>query len=289
MVPPPSALHPPRSSREVSLHSLSPRWAAEPGSWPADSDAVVPSSWGRLAAAVVFNATLLVVSAALFWWQSWKDNLPVPRPSWLPSVPLGQMIQLDHLAAHLSRNTADSISARPLGPDDQDWLHPGQATLFHFANPDCPCSKYMEEHVRELYKMFGDRLRFVAVLPSHDQTVYQSGVSGLFPHFRVVSDPEGMLARAMGVYATPTAVLLDEDYRLVYRGNYNQGRFCMTVSSQYARQAIEAFLEGRRDFQPPPQALSSIGCPLPMLQNQANRLAAARSSQTSLLALEEAR
>ena len=214
------------------------------------------------------NVALLTMCAALFWQQSREDARPAPRPTSVPTVPLGEIIPLRDSATQSLLESAGftlvgGTWVRADGSETQS-----KPTLFHFANPDCPCSQFMEDHVWMLYKQFRDRLRFVAVLPSEDQSSYRDGLLGSQPGFQVVSDPEGHLARAMGVYATPTAVLLDGDHQLVYRGNYNQGRFCVVESSQYARQAIEAFLAGRRDFQPPPQALSSIGCLLPIFREE---------------------
>lgn len=194
----------------------------------------------RSAAVITFAAAALLAIAWVFWDQDLRYSLPTPRPDDLQQPALGTAIDLPAPLANLPARRGD----RPL--------------LLHFYNPGCPCSRFNREHVASLLQRHGERVGFVAVL-EHD-AAHEGQQSGLgMTH---VVDTDGAIARALGVYATPQAVLLDEAHRIVFRGNYNVSRYCSDPGTEFVRQAIEALLAGV-PFPPPPAATVSYGCELP--------------------------
>lgn len=139
----------------------------------------------------------------------------------------------------------------------------GKPLFLHFFNPRCPCSRFNLDHVRDLTKRYGGRVRFVAVVQSGDplHTAVDPRTLGL--PMEMVSDKDGAIAHACGVYSTPQAVLLDSAGRLYYRGNYNNSRYCTVAASQYARIALDALLSGSPPPHLPVSATTAYGCPLP--------------------------
>ena len=79
------------------------------------------------------------------------------------------------------------------------------------------------------------------------------------PH---IVDRGAAIARCLGVYSTPQAVLLDRDGRLVYRGNYNTSRYCTEPTTQFVRLALES-LQQHRALASEPEAGIAYGCALP--------------------------
>src|SRR5438067_11194706 len=104
-----------------------------------------PMRW-RIAAALTLVAGLLAFAGYVFWLQDWKYSLPTPKPQGLHQIAVGSKPPLPSALARLRRDAA----GRPL--------------FLHFFNPDCPCSRFNEDHVRALVRDNGATTRFVAVV-----------------------------------------------------------------------------------------------------------------------------
>jgi hypothetical protein len=123
--------------------------------------------------------------------------------------------------------------------------------------------------------MFGDSVDFMLVLESSaDAAGAQAEFQSMHLSMPVLYDHADDASTALGVYGTPQAAILDDSGRLYYRGNYNRSRYCNEESSEYARIALNALVEGRSLPALPPDATVTYGCPLPhrfALQSAANR------------------
>lgn len=107
-------------------------------------------------------------------------------------------------------------------------------TLIHFFNPECPCSKFNTKHIQYLAAQYSKHVEFLAY-----------STSGSLPTnypIEVRLDADDKMAKQLGVYSTPQAVLLDAEGKLLYRGNYNKSRYCSNRNSEYVVQAIESAL-----------------------------------------------
>jgi competence CoiA-like predicted nuclease len=101
--------------------------------------------------------------------------------------------------------------------------------LIHFFNPDCPCSKFNKRHFEFLISKYQSEVEFEAY--SH------TSIPANFP-IEVKFDTNNRMAKILGVFSTPQAVLLDADGKLIYRGNYNQNRYCSSKKTEFVAQAI---------------------------------------------------
>ena len=77
-----------------------------------------------------------------------------------------------------------------------------------------------------------------------------------------ILDADGSLGRALGVYSTPQAVILNGDGTLFFRGNYNLSRYCADAKTEYARLALEHAL-AHTPYTAPEGANIAYGCELP--------------------------
>jgi hypothetical protein len=187
---------------------------------------------------------LLLLSAAivfLFWHEELRYSLPTPIPKNYISVNVNQKVAL---------GIAGFPTHMPL--------------YLHFYNPDCPCSRFNAKHIRELIRAHGDSVRALIVVPSsHDKKVAQDEFSETL---EIISDDDGAIAKSCGVYSTPQAVIIDEQGRLFYRGNYNRARYCTAQATNYAEMALLSLINGAS----PPVfdllATQSYGCQLPSTQ-----------------------
>ena len=78
-----------------------------------------------------------------------------------------------------------------------------------------------------------------------------------------MTDTDGRIATACGVYSTPQAAILDGTGRLFFRGNYNVSRYCLAPGSEFARIALESLLAGKPAPVFPEIAMVAYGCELP--------------------------
>jgi hypothetical protein len=180
-----------------------------------------------VAAVVLINAALLSVIGATFFVEDYRYSLPTPRPANFHPVSLGKSIALPN------------ADRRP--------------ALLCFASPDCGCSRFNQDHLWELSREFGKRVRLIEVIEASES-------GGLDSPDETILDPNGKLAKACGVYSTPQAVVLNQDRRIVYSGNFNSARFCSEPSTQFARLTLEAVLAGKQAPAMPKRATTPYGC-----------------------------
>lgn len=206
------------------------------------------SSRGKSIVAGGCAALLLTLVITVFWYQDWQYSLPTPRPQDLKQPALGMVMSV----AEVLPGTARRDPSRPL--------------LLHFFNPNCPCSRFNLDHIRELTRRYGDRVSVVAVLEEDSPDRLKEGFRKMGLPIEAVVDSNRTLATAMGVYSTPQAVILDARGALIFRGNYNSSRYCVDRRTEYARIALDAFLAGRPQPALEPAAVIAYGCPLPRTQ-----------------------
>lgn len=202
----------------------------------------MPTRW-RSTLAALTALVLLTAIGGVFWFQDWRYSLPTPRPEGWLAVPAGTRVTLPPAIETLRR------------------ARPGRPVLLHFFNPDCPCSRFNLDHVRQLVSGFGNDVIFVAVLRDGPRSTLAAKFERL--NLGIPAVPDDGLSDAFGIYSTPQAVVLDADGRLHYAGNYNLTRYCRDRETEFARLALEGLRAGR----PPPafrsEATIAYGCPLP--------------------------
>jgi len=196
-------------------------------------------------------AVLLTLVIAVFWYQDWQYSLPTPRPEALKQPALGMVMSV----AEVLPGGAKYDPSRPL--------------LLHFFNPECPCSRFNLDHIRELTRTYGDRVNIVAVLEEDSTDNLIDGFRKTGLAIEAVVDANRTLATAVGVYSTPQAVILDARGTLLYRGNYNSSRYCVDRRTEYARVALDALLAHRPQPALEPAAFIAYGCRLPRPQTAA--------------------
>ena len=177
----------------------------------------------------------------IFWKQEMRYLLPTPVPQGYRLVSPDQPVNLEQYL--------DLPLSKPV--------------LLHFFNIDCPCSRFNIDHFRDLVNRYSDSLDFYVVLPEKNSqetaTQFQEQYELSLP---VLIDQNEQLSAACGVYSTPQAVVINQQSKLYYRGNYNRARYCTARSTSYAELTLKSLLKGA----PPPifveLATQSYGCQL---------------------------
>lgn len=190
------------------------------------------------------TGALLAFVSAVFWWQDLQYSLPTPRPASLHQKSIGTLVDLPSaIRAHITR------LRRPV--------------LLHFFNPNCPCSRFNLDHLRLLVQKYRGAVEFVAVLQGEPGDGLIAAFESLQIGIPGTADPEGKIAAALGVYATPQAVIVDRNGRLFYRGNYNLNRYCTNRQTEFVRIGLEAALANEQPLAVTAAASVAYGCPLP--------------------------
>ena len=171
-----------------------------------------------------------------FWNQEMRYRTSTPVPENYSPVPTGTAVNL---------------------PSE---LKKGKAWFLHFYSPDCPCSRFNAQHLRKLIGTYNDSVSIAVVVPSTDDVDRARKSFG--DRTTIITDSEGAIALACGVYSTPQAAIVDRQGKLYYRGNYNVSRYCTSRATNFAELSLLALLNN----QPSPQfgllATESYGCSL---------------------------
>ena len=115
--------------------------------------------------------------------------------------------------------------------------------FIHFYNPKCPCSKFNFSSYKSLIKNYSLDYDCYAVVQNSVEGVDSDDLEFLQKlGVTVIVDIENKIARKCGVYSTPQIVLLDENNRLYYRGNYNKTRYCTNPETNYAKIAMDSMI-----------------------------------------------
>ncbi|MFQ3611799.1 MAG: TlpA disulfide reductase family protein [Fimbriimonadales bacterium] len=185
-----------------------------------------------------------------FWRMEWRFLQPAERPSGASRIDPTQKpyAPVFHLQSDRGRHALK-----------------GQLTLLNFWSPDCACSRFMERHVRELVSTYAPRgVQFITVIVGERNDETPQRLLDSWYRRRIdtpaVADVGGALSRQFGVWAGPSAVIVNPEGRIVYIGAYNIGRYCDNRKTAYAQQALEALLSGR---EPERASTPFYGCQVP--------------------------
>ena len=146
--------------------------------------------------------------AYLFYQNDWLQTQQRERPTGYPTVP---------------EHVADSSKA--------------SVTLYHFYSPECACSRFVLVEVERIARTYQGRLRIVAITAEPD------GDTDDYP-FTSLLDTSETIARQLGVYCTPQAVITGPDGKVLYAGSYNRARFCAEARTAYVDQALGQIFAG---------------------------------------------
>ena len=171
---------------------------------------------------------LLGAIITIFWNQQVQYLTPTTKPTNYVKVSLGTSVSL------------------PFIKEDT------KPVFLHFYNPDCPCSKFNQDHFRQLVHQYQHQVNFYTIVPDNTEEPLSRELN-----IPIVSDSNGVIADACGIYATPQAVVLTAEGTLYYQGNYNKARYCTTRSTRFAELALQSAIAQ----QPLPLAVQRAGLP----------------------------
>lgn len=189
---------------------------------------------------IVWLMVILGGISYIFWTTDLQYQLPTPVPVDYRVVSKGSLI-----------NIAGKFRVQS-----------GKPMFIHFFNPDCPCSRFNIDHFKSLVRKYGGKVNFAIVVLNKNGNCSEKEIQDKFDLDLPVSFDRS-IADVCGVYSTPQAVLIDNQGRLYYRGNYNKSRYCTDTRTNYAQMAIDTLLRNCPSPELDKSAYISYGCQLP--------------------------
>jgi len=162
-----------------------------------------------------------------------------PPTKWQPLPPPGSRVEIGQVI-ELPTAIRRMRDGRPL------WIHVYGAT--------CPCSRRVLSATMAFERRLADQVQVIALNVGSPSDVIEDRLLGLRWRGPVLADPDGSLAKSLGVVSTPQAVIVLPDDRVAFRGNY--GRRGDHSSQSQFEEAISAVLAGRQA----PQGAEGLGC-----------------------------
>lgn len=203
----------------------------------------------RILLFIFISSSILFLVGYTFWQQEYKFTLPTPVPNDIVVINKGDSVQIPLISKG------------------------NESVYFHFFNYDCPCSRFNIKEFESLVNRFDDEVKFYAVLQTNDdnQRAIEKFKSKYNLGIPVIDDPNGLIAKSLGVYSTPQAVIVKNE-KLFYKGNYNKARFCLSRNTKFAELALTAMLNGEEPPVFPSVAEIAYGCELPVNSKKSDAL-----------------
>ena len=149
----------------------------------------------------------------------------------------------------------------------RDDFRSKKALLVLFICAHCPYVKHIEKGIAALGKDYAGKPLAIVAISSNDATTHPAdSPAGLMQqaetfgfNFPYLYDESQAVAQAYKAACTPDIFLFDADFRLVYRGQFDESRpgNSIPVTGEYLRKAIDQVLAGKPI---PADQRPSIGC-----------------------------
>jgi hypothetical protein len=198
----------------------------------------------RIVVASLVLVLWLGAAAGSFWWFTMKDLRPFAGEVKLGAQSFDGQSATRSLEALLAAHTA----ATDGGPAPR-------ATILHFWDPGCACSRFNESHVQQLiadYRAAGVQLLVLDKQDLQAGTVRQAFGSAAMPYRGA-----DLGAVDLEIPASPAAAVFDRDGRLAYFGPYSEGAACLAGNGDFVEQVLDKLLAGEAPSQ---INISAFGC-----------------------------
>jgi hypothetical protein len=193
----------------------------------------------RLATAL--SVCWLLATAYAFWWFQLRNLQPFDPDAASRTV----LFEARQINTALSALLSDT-------PVTADADRQNMATVIHFWDPACPCSRFNERHVRDIVSGYRDRgIRFVVIARAGHGLTHDALATRARAAFgdavQLMDAPTGTLTDLTP--SSPATAILDAEGELAYFGPYSTGALCTSTTGVFAERVLDQLLLGHNPQQ----------------------------------------
>lgn len=191
----------------------------------------------RLRLAAGLSLCWLLATAYAFWWFQLRNLQPFTANTGSHTVLFDAQRLHERLSALVSTAAAGDAAA---------------ATVVHFWDPDCPCSRFNERHVNSIVATFRGRgVRFLVVARNGGTltgAALQARAQAAFGRdVRLVAAAPRSVAELTP--SSPATAILDAHGQLAYFGPYSSGALCTAGTGAFVEKVLDQLLAGHNPQQ----------------------------------------
>lgn len=172
----------------------------------------------------------LIATVFAFWWFQFKNikafdiDAVANQTVFFESGELGNRLENLIEAEVKQGKKSDSIS------------------VIHFWNPDCPCSKFNEVHVKKIISDYSDKnVAFSVVVSgkSAEQRKERSLLAKQVFNLAAVKDIRSDWPMEKGPPSSPAVAIMNKQGKLVYFGPYSLGARCSPEKGKFVEKVLD--------------------------------------------------
>ena len=196
------------------------------------------------------------------WYFQMKDV----RPFLLPPAeqPAGQ-ISAEQIVVFNGQGLEKTLKEALLPQFWSDQIQSRKATVINFWQPDCPCNRYNERHLRKLVEVFQPQgVRFVSIT-SQQHIKFSRQKDKTFKRLTtpLLIDKFAQLNTHFKHSAAPAVAIFDHYGKMVYFGPYSIGAMCFSSKDGWVESQLQQVLAGKN--LDPYINVAAVGCYCPWL------------------------
>ncbi len=192
--------------------------------------------------AIFMVITWLILMFYAFWWFEYRLLQP-----FAPGVN-SQTVFFD--GEQGMQRLADQIAIEIEDKQLQNSL----ATVVHFWDPDCPCNRLNESHVKKIIQDYGD-MGVNFVIATRDKSGLREARQR-FTHPAVIHYQANLPAE-FSPPSSPAAVVVNRQGEASYFGPYSVGALCLSDNGNFVETILDSLLQGKNRMQ---INTAAIGC-----------------------------
>lgn len=186
----------------------------------------LPARRTRQVAAAIF-AVWIIATGYAFWHFQFSQLRPFTPPQNDRAFFDGEVI-------------SKRIESLPIAPA-------GAATLIHFWDPACPCSRFNDDHLRALVEQYAPNGIEVLVVPAPGAPIPSTGtLQARYGTAVRLAAPE---LRALRPPSSPAVAVVDNKEQLAYFGPYSTDGLCSADGGGFVEAVLDNLLAGRQSRQ----------------------------------------
>lgn len=193
----------------------------------------------------------LISTLVAFWWfqfrniQAFDSDAPNNQTVFFESGELGHRLEKLVANDHVSNEKKEAIS------------------VIHFWNPDCPCNRFNEVHVKKIITDYAEKnVNFTIVVSGSsekERNQRQALAEKIFNH-SAVKEIRSDWPMHKGPPSSPAVAVLNRRGELVYFGPYSLGARCAPDKGKFVESVLDGLYASKKSADKKQLNTLAVGC-----------------------------